>query len=64
MIEETLLMSDIKHIKSLSTLHAEFESSSKIAISVDCVIFGFDENKLKILLIRSDAKSLWANGRF
>jgi 8-oxo-dGTP diphosphatase len=56
MIEETLLMSDIKHTKSLSTLHAEFESSSKIAISVDCVIFGFDENKLKILLIRSDAK--------
>ena len=45
MIEETLLMSDIKHIKSLSTLHAEFESSSKIAISVDCVIFGFDENQ-------------------
>ena len=25
-------------------------------MSVDCVIFGFDENKLKVLLIRSDLK--------
>jgi 8-oxo-dGTP diphosphatase len=28
----------------------------RIAISVDCVIFGFDENELKVLLIRSDLK--------
>jgi 8-oxo-dGTP diphosphatase len=56
MIEETLPMPETKIVKSLSTLHAEFESSSKIAVSVDCVIFGFDENKLKVLLIRSDVK--------
>ena len=26
----------------------------KVALPVDCVIFGFEENKLKVLLIRSD----------
>ena len=26
----------------------------KLAVTVDCVIFGFDENELKVLLIRSD----------
>src|ERR1700759_1586797 len=26
----------------------------KVSITVDCVIFGFDENVLKVLLIRSD----------
>jgi 8-oxo-dGTP diphosphatase len=25
-----------------------------VPITVDCVIFGFDENELKVLLIRSD----------
>ncbi len=29
-------------------------SYPKVAITVDCVIFGFEENKLKILLIKSD----------
>lgn len=28
----------------------------KIAVSVDCVIFGYDERELKILLIKSDLK--------
>lgn len=31
-----------------------FKSYPKIAVSVDCVIFGFEENKLKVLLIQSD----------
>lgn len=45
-----------KNIKTLSTIQSEVQSSNRIALSVDCVIFGFDENKLKVLLIRSDLK--------
>jgi 8-oxo-dGTP diphosphatase len=30
------------------------KSYPKVALTVDCVIFGFDEDKLKVLLIRSD----------
>ena len=30
------------------------ETYPRVPITVDCVIFGFDENKLKVLLIRSD----------
>lgn len=43
-------------IKTLQTIQSEVEHTNKIALSVDCVIFGFDENKLKVLLIRSDLK--------
>lgn len=32
----------------------DIENYRKAAISVDCVIFGFDERELKVLLIRSD----------
>ena len=32
------------------------QSTNKIALSVDCLIFGFDESKLKVLLIKSDLK--------
>jgi 8-oxo-dGTP diphosphatase len=46
----------IKNTKTLTAVQSEVESSNKIALSVDCVIFGFDENKLKVLLIRSDLK--------
>jgi len=46
----------LKNIKTLSTIQTEVKSSNRIALSVDCVIFGFDENKLKVLLIRSDLK--------
>jgi 8-oxo-dGTP diphosphatase len=45
-----------KSTKTLTAIQSEVESSNKIALSVDCVIFGFDENKLKVLLIRSDLK--------
>ena len=44
------------NIKSLQAIQTEVQSSNGIALSVDCVIFGFDENKLKVLLIRSDFK--------
>ncbi len=46
----------VKSIKTLTAIQSEVESSNGIALSVDCVIFGFDENKLKVLLIRSDLK--------
>lgn len=43
-------------VKSFSTIQNEIQSINHVALSVDCVIFGFDENKLKVLLIRSDLK--------
>ncbi len=42
--------------KSISVIQSEVQSTNKIALSVDCVIFGFEDNKLKVLLIRSDIK--------
>lgn len=53
-MEDSILES--KKIKTLKTVQSEVESINKVALSVDCVIFGFDENKLKVLLIRSDLK--------
>ena len=38
----------IKDVKKL------VESYPRVPITVDCVIFGFDENELRVLLIRSD----------
>jgi len=46
----------IKNIKTLQAIQSEVENTNRIALSVDCVIFGFDESKLKVLLIRSDLK--------
>jgi len=45
-----------KNIKTLKTIRSEIENINHIGLSVDCVIFGFDENKLKVLLMRSDLK--------
>src|SRR5437764_5766896 len=47
---------------------AELEETShlddfRIAVSVDCVIFGYEEKQLKVLLIKSDLKEfegLWS----
>lgn len=44
------------NIKTFKAIQSEVESINRVALSVDCVIFGFDENKLKVLLIRSDLK--------
>ncbi len=55
-------MSEVKtreipgRVKTLKNIQSEVASINKVALSVDCVIFGFDENKLKVLLIRSDLK--------
>src|SRR5271163_3002349 len=43
--------------KDIKTILKELESDGIIGISVDCVIFGFDENELKVLLIKSDFQS-------
>ncbi|MEP7108603.1 MAG: NUDIX domain-containing protein [Ferruginibacter sp.] len=45
-----------KNIKTLQVIQSEVENKNHIALSVDCVIFGFDEAKLEVLLIRSDLK--------
>ncbi len=42
--------------KIADVTRTEVKSINRIALSVDCVIFGFDENQLKVLLIRSDLK--------
>ena len=42
--------------KSLQTEQGEVEKINKIALSIDLAIFGFSENTLKVLLIRSDLK--------
>lgn len=44
----------LKNIKTLKVIRSEVENINHIGLSVDCVIFGFDENKLKVLLMRSD----------
>lgn len=46
-----LAINNKKLIKDPSTLVSSYP---KLSLSVDCVIFGFDENKLKVLLINSD----------
>jgi 8-oxo-dGTP diphosphatase len=43
-----------KNIKNILT---ELEGEGLNGISADCVIFGFDENELKVLLIKSDLKN-------
>lgn len=40
--------------KDIKTILKELESDGIIGISVDCVIFGFDDKELKVLLIKSD----------
>lgn len=45
-----------QQIKTLQAIQLEVKSINRIALSVDCVVFGFDENKLKVMLIRSDLK--------
>ncbi len=39
-----------KNIKTFKTIQSEVQSFNRVALSVDCVIFGFDENKLKVLV--------------
>ena len=49
-------------IDSLNEIEHLVESYPRVPITVDCVIFGFDDNELKVLLIRSDLKMF--NGKW
>jgi 8-oxo-dGTP diphosphatase len=40
----------------IKDVHKLVESYPRVPITVDCVIFGFDDNELKVLLIRSDVE--------
>lgn len=40
--------------KTIQQLRSDNREFFQIALSVDCVIFGFDNNELKVLLIKSD----------
>ncbi|RFS23968.1 NUDIX domain-containing protein [Chitinophaga silvatica] len=42
------------YTKNINTHLIEIKDYFKVAISVDCVVFGFAEDKLKVLLIKSD----------
>ena len=49
--------------KTIRQLLTDSRDYFRMAISVDCVIFGFDKNELKILLIKSDLeeyKNQWS----
>ena len=53
------MMNGIETVTSPGTdliedVHKLVASYPRVPITVDCVIFGFDENELKVLLIRSD----------
>jgi hypothetical protein len=50
--------------KNIKTILKELESDGIIGISVDCVIFGFDDNELKVLLIKSDFENMRINGAY
>lgn len=43
-------------VRLINDARALVESYPTVPITVDCVIFGFEENELKVLLIRSDLK--------
>ena len=43
--------------KNIKSILEQLENDDLNGISVDCVIFGFDEDELKVLLIKSDLKN-------
>lgn len=49
-----MLSSKLQERKDIQTVLSQLKSDGVIGISVDCVIFGFDGNELKVLMIRSD----------
>jgi 8-oxo-dGTP diphosphatase len=46
--------SKLQERKDVKAVLRQLKSDGVIGISVDCVIFGFDENELKVLMIKSD----------
>lgn len=39
-----------------------YNINPKFYVSVDCIIFGFDEGELKLLLLKRILNQLWENG--
>ena len=39
-----------------------YNINPKFYVSVDCIIFGFDEGELKLLLLNEILNQLWENG--
>lgn len=39
-----------------------YNINPKFYVSVDCIIFGFDEGELKLLLLNEILNRLWENG--
>lgn len=50
-------MTPPKNKPNINTTAVDISDYFGFAVSVDCVIFGFDENVLKVLLIRSDLET-------
>lgn len=56
-------MKNLSHLKTAEIEKISHLDYFNIAISVDCVIFGYDQKELKVLLIKSDLKEfdgLWS----
>lgn len=56
-------MHKMPHLKTAEVEKNIHQDFFNIAISVDCVIFGYEDKKLKVLLIKSDLKefeALWS----
>ncbi|MFL5787880.1 MAG: NrtR DNA-binding winged helix domain-containing protein [Flavisolibacter sp.] len=49
-------MAKQEHLKTAALEKSSHIDYFKIAVSVDCVIFGYEEKELKVLLIKSDLK--------
>lgn len=49
-------MQKLVHLKTAAIEKSSHLEYFNIAVSVDCVIFGYDDKKLKVLLIKSDLK--------
>jgi 8-oxo-dGTP diphosphatase len=50
-------MTPVRKKPNINTTVIELMPEFQFAVSVDCVIFGFDENVLKVLLIKSDLEA-------
>ena len=44
----------ISNTENITTWHSHLQEETKLSISVDCVIFGYDEAGLKVLLMDCD----------
>lgn len=40
-----------------------YSSNPKLYVSIDCIIFGFNEGELNLLLLKRNFEPQWANGR-